>query len=321
MEWIRSLQPVLGRTVQLLQDLRRSLLESPRSGSLSPTPFSPPPAYAPLGRVLLTDGVGRTLFEEYEAHRQEARGEEETGWLLLGLREAEEAVVLATLPAGSEADTSVSHVRFNSQAQAVGSRIVRQRDRRLTILGVVHTHPGSLRHPSEGDLRGDSEWVGRLRGKEGVFGIGTADGTPGTMFAQQPKPNMQCLGELRFCWYSLRQGEAAYRPLPIEMTIGPDLARSLHPLWPALEAHADRIERLCRQQVGVRFAVVEAAWGLGLSLVVPLAERDHAIRVLVRSKEVRYYVILAGDVFEIENPDPSLDRAVYLLLAELAGRY
>jgi proteasome lid subunit RPN8/RPN11 len=268
--------------------------------------------------------VARTLFEEYAAHRQEAtRGEEETGWLLLGLREAHEAVVLATLPAGSEADTSVSHVRFNSLAQAVGSRIVRQRDRRLTILGVVHTHPGSLRHPSDGDLRGDSEWVGKLRGKEGVFGIGTADGTespPGALFAQQPRPNMQCLGELRFSWYSLREGEGRYRPVPVEVTIGPDLARSLHPLWPALEAHAERIERLCRQQTGVRFEMVEDEWGLGLALVLPLAERDHAIRVLVRSKEVRYYVILAGDVFEIENPDPAMDRAVYLLLAELAGR-
>ena len=76
--------------------------------------------YAPLRRVLLTDGVAHTLFEEYAAHRSEARGDEETGWVLLGLREADEAVVLATLPAGAEADAGVAHVRFNSEAQAAG---------------------------------------------------------------------------------------------------------------------------------------------------------------------------------------------------------
>jgi hypothetical protein len=92
-------------------------------------------------------------------------------------------------------------------------------------------------------------------------------------------------------------------------------------LWVALEAHAERIERLCLQQVGVRFEIVDDEWGRGLSLLLPLSQRDHAVRVLVRPKEVRYYAILAGDVFEIENPDPSLDRAVYLLLAELAGRF
>ena len=82
--------------------------------------------YGPLQRVLVADGVGRTLFREYAAHRGEARGDEETGWVLLGLREANEAVALATLPAGTERDASVAHVRFNSSGQALGSRIVRQ---------------------------------------------------------------------------------------------------------------------------------------------------------------------------------------------------
>ena len=58
--------------------------------------------YAPLQRILLTDGVGRTLFEEYARHRQEEDADEETGWVLLGLRESAEAVALATLPAGTQ---------------------------------------------------------------------------------------------------------------------------------------------------------------------------------------------------------------------------
>src|SRR5438874_13417818 len=174
------------------------------------------PDYRPRQRVLLTDGVGRTLFEEYGEHQAGSRGEEETGWVLLGVREEAEAIVLGTLPAGTERDAGVGHVQFNSAGQILGSRIVRQSDRRLTILGVVHTHPGSLRHPSDGDLRGDSIWVGQLRGREGIFGIGTADGKPslGTPVAHQPKPNMQCLDKLRLSWYALREGDKNYRPLP-----------------------------------------------------------------------------------------------------------
>jgi hypothetical protein len=277
---------------------------------------------APLQRILLTDGVGRTLFEEYASHRASASGDEETGWVLLGLRHPDEAIVLATLPAGTQSDASVSHVRFNSLAQAVASRIVRQTDRRLTILGVVHTHPGTLRHPSEGDLRGDRGWVGQLRGKEGIFGIGTADGVAfsGAQFAYQPRPNVYCLGELRFSWYALADGDAEYRQVPVEVTIGPDLARSLHSFWPTLEGHAERIERLYRQQAGLKFEVTADEWGPGLILTLPLAESGDSLRVVVRPKGVRYYVVQAGEVFEVQHHDEHLDHGVYLLLAELAAR-
>jgi len=317
MKW----QAMIGAAGYLLGDLQRSLL-GPRPLVSSQRRASTPLTYGPLQRVLVTDGVGRTLFEEYASHRAEARGEEETGWLLLGLREANEAVVLATLPAGADRDAGVAHVRFNSEAQGLGSRIIRQSDRRLTILGVVHTHPGTLRHPSDGDLRGDGEWVRHLRGSEGIFGIGTADG-PGSaasLFASQPRPHVQCLGELRFSWYALRQGESAYRPLPVELTLGPDLARSLHPIWDVLEAHAERIDRLYRQQTGVRFEVACDERGPGLFLTLPLAGSGDAVRVLVRRKEVRYFVVHDGELLEVDLQDDYVDRGVYLLLAELAAR-
>jgi proteasome lid subunit RPN8/RPN11 len=314
------LQVLLSTGRQLLEDLQRSVFPPRRAAPRLPGSAPVGVSYGPLQRVLLTDGVGRTLFEEYASHRGEACGDEETGWVLLGLREKNEAVVLATLPAGAERDASVAHVRFNSNGQALASRIIRQADRRLTIVGVVHTHPGSLRHPSDGDLRGDSEWVARLRGHEGVFGIGTADGPDAeTLFAYQPRPNVQCLGDLRFSWYALRHGDSAYRPLPVELTIGPDLARPLHPLWSMLEAYAERIDRLYRQQAGLRFEVMSDEWGPGLLLTLPLAGGD-AVRVLVREKEVRYYVVQGGELLEVDHHDDLVDRGVYLLLAELAAR-
>jgi proteasome lid subunit RPN8/RPN11 len=276
-----------------------------------------------LKRVLLTDGVGRTLFEEFAAHRESTRGEEETGWVLLGLRDVEEAVVLATLPAGAERDAGVAHVQFNSNGQALASRVVRQHDRRLTMLGVVHTHPGSLRHPSDGDYRGDSLWVGQLRGREGVFGIGTADGKPtgGTAIAHQPKPHVQRWGEFCLSWYALGEKDQHYRPLPVGLTLGPDLARDLHLVWPIVEDHADQLDRLYRQLAGVRCDVVGSEQNPTLAVTIALAEPGTAIRALLEGKEVRYYHVRGNEEVMVDPHTTCVDQGVYLLLAELAAQF
>jgi hypothetical protein len=312
------LQGLVTSASHLLNDLRRSLLAPSVPAPAVIRPSGAP--FAPLQRVLLTDGVGRTLFEEYAQHRGEEHGDEETGWLLLGLRETTEAVALATLPAGMQSDAGIAHILFNSTAQAVGSRIVRQFDRRLVPLGVVHTHPGSLRHPSDGDLRGDRDWVQRLRGREGVFAIGTADGphAPDVLFASRPHPNVHCLGKLRFSWYALREGETAYRPLPVDLTIGPDLARNLHLVWSILEAHAGRIERLMEQQAGVRVEVAADESDPALTLILPLAGNDGSLRVQLRDSEVRYLIERNGKLLETTHHEDLVDRGVYLLLAQLA---
>jgi len=285
-----------------------------------PTPVA---AIEPLRRLRLTDGVSRALFEEFAEHRRGASGEDETGWVLLGLRERDEAIALATLPAGAHSDAGVAHVRFNSLAQVVGSRIVRQQDRRLTILGVVHTHPGSLRHPSMGDLEGDSVWVRHLRSGEGVFGIGTADGggsVTGHLYGESPKENVQRLGELCFSWYSLRAGQRTYQPLSIELTLGPDLARPLHDVWHALEENAPALERLYRQQVGLSCQVIEDEGRPVLAVHVPLAEKGDSIRVLLGEEEPHYLVNRGGEVFSVDPESGSIDRGVYLVLAELASQ-
>lgn len=273
----------------------------------------------PLRRVVLTDEVGRTLFEEFAEHQAGARGEDETGWLLLGYRREDEAVVLATLPAGTQCNAGVAHVHFNSLGQVIGSRIVRQRDRRLTTLGVVHTHPGSMRHPSDADLRGDRRWVAQLRGQEGVFGIGTADGPTerNGFVSDQPRPHVQTWGALAFSWYVLREEERQYRTIPVEVMFGPDLARPLHSVWTTIEAHAEALERLAKQQAGLVF---DLATGPALMVTVPLAEPESAIRILLEGDQVRYILLRNGEALLANMEEPRIDHAVYLLLAELASK-
>jgi proteasome lid subunit RPN8/RPN11 len=317
------LQALVSTASRLLNDLNRSLFPDrfPAPEPAAP-PHSSPRKYQRLERVVLTDEVSRTLFEEYAEHRRGARGEEETGWVLLGLRDVREAVVLATLPAGAASQAGVAHIRFNSSAQALASRIVRQSDRRLTMLGVVHTHPGSLRHPSDGDFQGDTQWVGQLRGGEGVFGIGTADGAreSGTVVARQPRSHVQCLGEFSLSWYSLGSGDRRYRTMPVALTLGPDLARPLHAVWTLVEEHAEPLDRLCRQQASVGFEVIAGLYGPALAVTVALAEPGEALRLVVESKEVRYYLVRDGELLAVDAHEPQVDRGVYLLLAELAGQ-
>jgi hypothetical protein len=87
-----------------------------------------------------------------------------------------------------------------------------------------------------------------------------------------------------------------------------------------LEVHAERIERLYRQQAGMRFEVTTDEWGPGLILTLPLAEGGDSVRVVVRPKGVRYYVVSGGEVLEFQHQDSLVDHGVYLLLAELAAR-
>ena len=120
-----------GTAAGLLQTLSRP---APRPKPAPSTPAAPRPLQ-PIRRLRLTDQVSQTLFEEYAAHRSGPRGEEETGWVLLGLREGDTALALATLPAGAGREAGQAHVRFNAAAQALASRAVRQHERRLSWPG------------------------------------------------------------------------------------------------------------------------------------------------------------------------------------------
>ena len=307
---------------------RELLRELARAAARRVTPPKAPPVepavpLSRLRRVVLADDVGRTLFGEYATHRKTDRGTEETGWVLLGLRRGDEAVALASLPAGAGREADAVHVRFNAAAQAFASRVVRQGMRQLTLLGVVHTHPGSLRHPSAGDYRGDIDWVANLRGKEGVFGIGTADADPAedAGVGWQPAPNVQCLGGLCFSWYALGDGDRNYHPLPVEITIGPDLATSLRPVWDELEANASRLDRLARQLGKVRFDVAPGHAKPALVVTVPLPDDDgRAVRVELEGKAVRYRLLTPAGPMAADLREDRVDVGVFLLLSELAAR-
>jgi proteasome lid subunit RPN8/RPN11 len=265
--------------------------------------------------VQVTTGVVQMLLDEFDGHRRSERGDEETGWVLLGWREESEACIRATIPAGAGREAGEAHIRFSSTVQAAASRFVRQIDRRLTMLGVVHTHPGSLRHPSDGDYRGDIRWVGQLRGGEGIFGIGTADGKSkaDSAIEEQVRPNMVARGRLCFSWYVLGEHDRNYRRLAVEIVEGPDWAAPLRPAWDVLEDHAARIERLACQQARLKFDVLPH----GLSLALPLAEGP-TLKTQMSKEGVRYFLLKDGETFVADLAEPRIDCGIYRLLASWA---
>jgi len=313
------IQALVSTANRLLERLQYTWLRNGTSRQCVPEIQASTPL-EPLQRIILTDEVSRTLFAEYASHRQSARGREETGWVLLGLRQEREVIVLATLPAGAERDAGVAHVQFNDNAQTIASRIVRQQDRRLTIVGVVHTHPGSLRHPSEGDYRGDIVWVNKLRGREGIFGIGTADARSknGRWMDADAEAGKQTFGELCFCWYALAQGHRQYRRLPVQLTLGPDLAGPLHEVWSTLEVHGEALDRLCRQLAKVAFQVIRRTGGAMLVMDIGLAEPDALLRVILEENAVRYLLLRNDEVMEVNPRESRLERAVFQILAEVS---
>jgi hypothetical protein len=165
--------------------------------------------------------------------------------------------------------------------------------------------------------------VRQLRGGDGVFGIGTADAeheAVGAPVGTSPKPHMQCLGGLRFTWYTLAADDKNYREAPLELAIGPDLALHLRPVWPQLEAHAARLDRLAQELGKVRFEVVEGKYGPALAAVVGLADQGHAVRVVLDGPEVQYVYEAGDEAFQVDPGASAPDVGVYRILAELAAR-
>jgi hypothetical protein len=121
-------------------------------------------------------------------------------------------------------------------------------------------------------------------------------------------------------WYALGERDAGYRPLPVALTLGPDLARPLHLVWPVVEAHAEQLDRLYRQQAGVTAEVVGGRDKPGLAVKVPLAEPGNAVCVVLREKQVSYYLQRDGELLAADCCEERVDRGVYLLLAALAAQ-
>lgn len=228
-------------------------------------------------------------------------------------------MVLAALPAGEFRESSSTHVRFNSQAQEIAARLVRQKDQRLVVLGVVHTHPGSMRHPSSGDYRGDISWVEHLAGKEGIFAIGTADGPVNcSPFASKTGQNAFVMGGVRFTWYSLASKESNYKPLPFVWSLAPDLAQPWHAAWGLLEKNSKEINRILSGQNGARcFSSVFQGEPV-ITLEVPAGDADTKIQAVLGAGNIRFFVSRRGEMMAVDLQENKLDRGLFMVLAELS---
>jgi hypothetical protein len=107
--------------------------------------------------------------------------------------------------------------------------------------------------------------------------------------------------------------------LPLAVTLGPDLAKPLHAVWDVIETHAEALDCLCRQQAELTFEMVAGTGGPALAVQLPLAEKGDFLRLVMEHDEVRYFIQHDGMLSSVDPEEGTVDRAVYLILAELAG--
>jgi hypothetical protein len=94
----------------------------------------------------------------------------------------------------------------------------------------------------------------------------------------------------------------------------------LHSVWLTIETHAERLERVCRQQTGVTFETATDDGGAHLAVNVPLAEEGTALRIILQGEKVRYFLQRGDELLATDCNEERIDRGVYLLLAELAAQ-
>lgn len=304
----------------LLTELQQLLVSSSRQ-ELS---LGDQKEYSPIRFVRIASGVGQTLVNGYMEHLAGDRKNEEIGWLLLGFREKDKAIILAAIPSGESRDASSVHVKFNSQAQAIAGRILKKREKKLEVLGLFHTHPGKMRRPSSGDFRGDIEWVKSISGRQGIFGIGTVENATESYekshVANFVSSNAFDWNNLRFSWYSLLQGDTDYKNVKIRWTLGPDLADFLSGHWSILEKNAEAIERILSQQNGSTCDVISYQGEKAFCLLVPTTYPKGVIRAFILGENVKYFFENSEQQFAIDVEENNVDRGIYLVLAELGKK-
>jgi len=72
--------------------------------------------------------------------------------------------------------------------------------------------------------------------------------------------------------------------------------------------------------MGITFEAVSGKMGPALAVNLPLAEPNHAIRVLLEEKSMHYYLLRDGELLVVDPQEDRVDRGIYLLLAELAAQ-
>jgi hypothetical protein len=91
-------------------------------------------------------------------------------------------------------------------------------------------------------------------------------------------------------------------------------------VWEILETQALSLERLSRQQARVQFDVVSTKSGPAFALNLTLADVDSGLRVVLEKNRTRYYLMREDDLIEVNPHEEDVERAVYLILAELAAQ-
>ncbi len=228
-----------------------------------------------LPRVILASGVLQVVHSYVSRFLTEFGGANETGGLLVGTYEASgddgRACFRITgfIEAGPKAEFTPSSVLFDAEHQAEVLSALQLANPRLSILGCVHRHPGSLDVCSNGDAVTDREAVLDSDTKELVFGIITINNA-------SQDPTSVRVGNLKIDFFIMSEATGfAYVKLLPELGELP-----LSEVSPALFALARA--RGCA--VAADLGVLRRLQGLR-EVSIQLAGQDEGGAVLIRARD------------------------------------
>jgi len=105
---------------------------------------------------------------------------------------------------------------------------------------------------------------------------------------------------------------------PWHMVRGSDLARPFNDVWNVLETYALPLNRLYRQLAKIHCKRTEMESEVFLAVAITLPNPNQQLRLLLNEADVRYYWDEGNELIAIDPHETQVDRAVYLILAELA---
>jgi proteasome lid subunit RPN8/RPN11 len=187
-----------------------------------------------LEKVILMKPIADLLFGEYGKHLQGPHAEKEMGWVLLGhtsiaqysnpdksTTQSWAAMVTDIISSSTTGhDSGVGHFVFDSDEVLRQYSKLTLRKLGLEVLGMVHTHPGGNRYPSDADLLQDLQWVPTLKAKKGIFGIGTEMKTWVPAGDYQTRPYLAKSGMV-FTFFLLRMDSDRYEPIEVSVQEAP----------------------------------------------------------------------------------------------------
>jgi hypothetical protein len=275
------------------------LLRRPVGGAAASRPHHDPAA--PPIEVRVTAGVVDRLLADVADHLRGPHAHDETGWVPIGRVAAGVVSVEGLLSAGRRPFASPAAFEPD-HAHVLAALVLLQAREPADVVGLIHTHPGSMDWNSAVDQVADEGHVLALPGGIGVYPI---------VVRERRASGPVVRAGVRVAWWGLRASRpAVYAPCRVEVVPGEDAGAWLGPHDDALAEAGEVVLELLERGVAVTLLPAPAG-------AVDLMASSAGGEVLVRFDPLPGHALLTGPAGPRRRRLAANGRDLGRLLADL----